>query len=114
MIEASPDRALFRLYAVTWLVGLSMAAVVAYELAGPPRPTVVVYLATGAGLWLLDLAFVATRRRATAGPQGDNHAVAHAVLTAALALVWPLVLAGILTFVIAALVHGLCRDRQAA
>lgn len=107
MSQAVPNEGLFRLYAVMWLVGLSMAAVVVHELAGPPKSTVVAYLAIGAGLWVLDLVLVATRRRAASEARRDGYAVAHAVLTAALALAWPLVIAGILAFLAVGFLQGM-------
>lgn len=113
MSETVANQGLFRLYAVLWLVGLSLVAMVAHQLAGPSRSTAVIYLAIGAGLWLLNLALAATGRRGP-GTEPDGHAAAHAILTAAFALVWPLALAGVVVVFVAVAVNDLRRERQAA
>lgn len=112
MSETVPNQGLFRVYAALWLVGLSLAAMVAHQLVSPSRSTAVTYLAIGAGLWLLNMVLVA-RYRGAAQTRREGHAVAHAILTTALALAWPLVLAGLLVFLAAAVVNGLRRGRQA-
>lgn len=114
MSETVPNEGLFRLYAAMWLVGLSLAAATVYTLADPSELTAAVYLAVGAGLWLLDLALVAIWRRRSLGTEADGHAAAHAILTAAFALVWPLALAGVVVAFVVVAVNDLRRDRQVA
>ncbi|MGW7087542.1 hypothetical protein ACWGH2_29155 [Streptomyces sp. NPDC054871] len=106
MSETIPNQGLFRMYAVAW-VAASMTVMVAFAVTGLPPEGVVTYLLVGALLWGIDM--VLTRGRSERG-----HRASHAILVAAFALVWPLVLAGILVFLVAGVVHGLRSDRQAA
>lgn len=112
MSETTPNQGLFRVYAALWLVGCMLVAVVALDLTDPPSLVVVTYLAIAVGLWLLDMALTVGRRASRA--QHSGHAIAHAVTVTALAVVWPLTIAGVIACLVAGAVCDLRRDRQAA
>lgn len=107
MSETIPNQGLFRMYAVAWVAAASMTVMVAFAATGLPREGIVAHLLVGALLWGIDMVL-------TGGRSAPGHGASHAILVAAFALVWPLVLAGILVFLVAGVVHGLRSDRQAA
>ena len=80
-----PSQGLFRLYAVLWLVGAAAAVTLAFQLAVLPHVVGVGYLAVGVALWAVDMVL-------TSGSPRQGHGLAHAVLVAAAALAWPVVL----------------------
>jgi NADH:ubiquinone oxidoreductase subunit 6 (subunit J) len=90
--EASPNRDLFRIYAVACLIGSAFVVAVAYSLADVSDVAVTIYLAIGVALWAVDMAVTGMVRRRTGDAANWEHGLAHAVLVAAFALVWPLVL----------------------
>ena len=81
------NQGLFRVYAITWFAFAATAFGLAYAAADVPVSAVATYAAIGVGLWLVNM--VLTK----GGPQG--HALSHAVLAAAFAVVWPLVVAAL-------------------
>lgn len=95
MSEASPNRGLFRIYAAECLIGSAFAFAVAYQLMDVSNAIVTVYLAIGVALWGIDMAVTGTRRSPTAR---EGRGLAHAVLLAAFALVWPLAVVAVVAF----------------
>jgi hypothetical protein len=81
------NQGLFRLYAVVWFVFAATVLNVVYAATDVPGAAVVIYAAIGFGLWLIDM--MVTK----GGPQG--HALSHAVLVAAFAVIWPFVIAAL-------------------
>ncbi|GAA1888159.1 hypothetical protein GCM10009837_07510 [Streptomyces durmitorensis] len=102
-----PNQGLFRMYAVAWVAAASMTAMVTLAVTGLSPEGIMAHLLVGAFLWGIDMLLTGAR------PE-PGHGASHAILVAALALVWPLVLAGIIVFLVAGVVHGLRSDRQAA
>ena len=92
MSEASPNRDLFRIYAAGCLIGTAFVVAVAYQLADAPDAAVTIYLAIGVVLWAIDMAVTGLSGHAVSG----GHGLAHAVLIAGFALVWPLAVAAAL------------------
>jgi hypothetical protein len=84
------NQGLFRVYAVTWFAFAATAFSLVCTATGVPGSAVVIYAAIGGGLWLVNM--VLTK----GGPQG--HALSHAVLAAAFAVVWPLVVAALVVY----------------
>lgn len=90
MTEANPKRDLFRIYAVGCLIGAAFVVTVAYQLADVPDVAVTTYLAIGVALWAVDMVVTGIIRSRTVDAANWGHGLAHAVLVAAFALVWPL------------------------
>jgi len=81
--EAIPNQTLFRLYAAMWLLASATVIMIAFDVSDLSDRGIAIYLGIGVALWAVDMAFAG--RRSTRG-----HGLAHALLVAAFALVWPL------------------------
>lgn len=92
---------LFRSYAVAWLFAALSAAAIAASVVPATGWMLAGYAAVAVALWVADKVFVVRRRTQT------EHVLAHDITTAAAAIVWPLVLVGLLVFLLAAVVAGL-------
>jgi hypothetical protein len=97
--EASPNQGLFRIYAAAWLMGAAMVVAVVFTASDLPKLGVAVYLCIGLALWAVDM--VLTNGR----PRG-GHGLSHAMLTAAFALIWPLVIVGLVVYLGTAVVQA--------
>jgi len=100
MNEASPNQGLFRIYAAAWLIGAAMVVAVAFAASGPPKLGVAVYLCIGLALWAVNMVL-------TKGAPTNGHGLSHALLAAAFALVWPLVIVGLVVYLASGIVAGL-------
>lgn len=101
MSETVPNQGLFRMYAVAWVVAASMTVMVAFAATGLSPEGIVAYLLVGALLWGIVMAL-------TGGRSERGHGASHAILVAAFALVWPLVLLGLMGY----LAWGVARELQ--
>ncbi|MWA08766.1 hypothetical protein [Streptomyces sp. BA2] len=101
MSKAVPNQGLFRVYTVAWVVAAGMVVVVTFAVIDLPPEGIVAYLLVGAILWGIDMAL-------TGGRSEPGHGASHAILVAAFALVWPLVLLGVMGY----LVWGVARELQ--
>lgn len=102
MSEVSPNQGRFRIYAFTWLIGSATVTLIAFDASGLSGSGMAIYLGVGAALWAVNMIL-------TRGESRNGHGLAHAVLTAALALLWPLaivVLVGCLIALAGCLVYG--------
>ncbi|MER6492691.1 hypothetical protein [Streptomyces griseorubiginosus] len=99
MTSRVENQGLFRVYAITWFAFAATAFSLVYAAVDVPASAVVTYAAIGVGLWLVNM--VLTK----GGPQG--HALSHAVLAAAFAAVWPLVVVALAVYLGSAVVQGL-------
>lgn len=86
MSETHPNQGLFRIYAVAWLVAAAFVIVIAFQVSDLPDVAVAIYLGIGVALWVVNMAL-------TGGAPRQGHGLSHALLAAAFALVWPLVIA---------------------
>lgn len=93
MSETIPNQGLFRMYAVAWTAAASMTVMVAFAATGLPPEGIVAYLLVGALLWGIDMVL-------TKGGPRSGHGASHAILVAAFALVWPLVLLGLMGYLV--------------
>lgn len=100
MSGATPNRGLFRIYAVSWLVGTAIVIVVAFQISGLPDRDIAIYLGIGLALWAVNMVLTKGRPR-------DGHGLSHALLAAAFALVWPLVIVALVAYLASAIVAGL-------
>lgn len=73
---------------------------IAFTASDFPRLGIAVYLGIGVALWVADMVL-------TGGRPGDGHGLSHAVLAAAFALVWPLVILALVVYLGSAVVQGL-------
>lgn len=90
-----PNQSLYRIYATECLIASAAAITIAFQAAHLPDLAIALYLGIGAALWCVDMALTGSQ-----APRG--HGLSHALLIAAVALVWPLALVA----VAAVLVHG--------
>lgn len=100
MNETSPNQGPFRIYAVSWLVGVAMVVAVAFAASELPVLGVAGYLCIGLALWTVNMVL-------TKGAPRNGHGLSHAMLTAAFALVWPLVIVALVAYLASAIVAGL-------
>lgn len=98
MNEASPNRDLYRIYAAACLIGSATVVAIAFELSDLPDIGIIIYLAIGVALWCVDMLVTTIARGATAHAGRQGHGLAHAVLIAGFALVWPLAVVAVLAF----------------
>ena len=91
MSEATPNQGLFRIYAVSWLVGAAMVVAVVFAASDLPDLGIAIYLAIGLALWVVNMLLTKGRPR-------DGHGLSHALLAAAFALIWPLVIVGLVVY----------------
>jgi hypothetical protein len=98
--ETSPNQGLFRIYAAAWLIGAAMVVLVAFTASDLPKLGVAVYLCIGLALWAVNMVL-------TKGAPRNGHGLSHALLTAAFALVWPLVIVALVAYLASAIVAGL-------
>ncbi|MFJ4932329.1 hypothetical protein ACIP8U_00460 [Streptomyces pseudovenezuelae] len=102
MTEATPNQGLFRIYAVNWLVGAAMVVTVAFTASDLPDLGIAIYLGIGLTLWIVDMVL-------TKGAPRTGHALSHAMLAAAFALVWPLVVVALVMYLASGVIAGVRR-----
>ncbi|MGW2721418.1 hypothetical protein [Streptomyces sp. NPDC001492] len=102
MSETSPNQGLFRLYAFECLIAAAFVIVIAFTISDVPHLGIAIYLGIGAVLWVVDMVL-------TGGRPADGHGLSHAVLVAAFALMWPLVVAALIGYVGLGVVDALRR-----
>ena len=99
MSEATPNQGLFRIYAVSWLIGVAMVIVVAFTASDLPDLGIGIYLGIGLALWAANMVLTKGRPR-------DGHGLSHALLAAAFALIWPLVVVALVVYLGTAVVQA--------
>jgi hypothetical protein len=97
--EASPNQGLFRIYAAAWLIGAAMVVAVAFTASDLPKLGAAVYLCIGLALWAVNMVL-------TKGAPRNGHGLSHALLAAAFALVWPLVIVALVVYLGTAVVQA--------
>ena len=100
MSETAPNQGLFRIYAFSWLLAAAFAITLAFTATDLPILGVVAYLGIGLALWAADMLL-------TKGAPREGHGLSHAVLAAAFALIWPLVIVGLVVYLASGVVAGL-------
>lgn len=110
MSGTSPNQSRFRIYALMWVNASVLVVATAFVLADPPTLFTVVYFVLAGVLWGGNMALNGTRR---ADAATQDHRLAHALLTAAAALVWPLTLALVVVILAGGVVSDLWREAGA-
>jgi len=98
-MEATRNVGLFRIYAVCWLFAALAAVMIVVTAIQVPTWATAGYAAIAVTLWAANKVFIARGQ--------TEHVLAHDITTAAAALVWPLVLAGLAIYLMTAVVAGL-------
>lgn len=101
-MEAARNVGLFRLYAIEWLLAALTTVTIVASAVPAPAWMRAGYAAIAVTLWAANKLFIARGQ--------SEHVLAHDITTAAAALVWPLVLAGLLIYLMPAVVAGLRRQ----
>lgn len=100
MNEVTPNQGLFRIYATAWLVAAVFAVTIAFTATDLPKLGIAAYLGIGLALWAVDMVL-------TKGAPREGHGLSHALLAAAFALIWPLVIVALVVYLGTAVVAGL-------
>jgi len=100
MSEATPNQGLFRVYATSWLIAAAFVVTIAFTASDLPKLGIVIYLGIGLAMWVVNMVL-------TKGGPRNGHGLSHALLAAAFALVWPLVIVGLVVYLGTAVVQAL-------
>lgn len=100
MSEATPNQGLFRVYATSWLIAAAFVVAIAFTASDLPKLGIAIYLSIGLTLWVLNMVLTKS------GPR-NGHKLSHALLSAAFALVWPLVIVALVVYLASGVVEGL-------
>lgn len=102
MSEAARNQGLFRVYAASWLTAATFAATIAFTASDLSNLAIAIYLGIGLALWAVNMVLTKGRPR-------DGHGLSHAMLAAAFALIWPLVIVGLVVYLASGVIAGLRR-----
>lgn len=100
MTEAPSNQGLFRVYATSWLVAAVFVVTITFTATDLPKLGVAAYFGIGLALWAVNMVL-------TKGGPRNGHGLSHALLAAAFALVWPLVIVALVAYLGTAVVHAL-------
>lgn len=101
MSERVPNQGLYRIYATEWLVAAGFVVAIVFTTSDLPKLGIAIYLGIGLALWAANMALT------KGGPRG--HGLSHALLAAAFALVWPLVIVALVGYLASAVWEGVRR-----
>ncbi|WP_328336759.1 hypothetical protein [Streptomyces violaceus] len=102
MSERAANQGLFRFYALGYLITGIFVMVIAFEVSDLPDLGIAIYLGFGVVLWVVNMVL-------TSGQPRGGHGLSHAVLSAAFALVWPLVIVALIYYLSLGVIEGLRR-----